>query len=97
MKRFKIKAVRKLLDGQTLKQEGEKVVREWVINGNLFGERDAIQVLVGWVIYELGDGDGENGGKGSLKNCVEEIWNEIYHTGRYEYADMIFTMEVVNA
>lgn len=53
---------------------------------------EAVTWLADAVIRELGDGDGENGGKGSLKNCYGDIWNALYDTGRYDYADCRFTI-----
>ena len=38
----------------------------------------------------LADGDGENGGKGSLYNCADEIFHSLFNGGTYAYADLIF-------
>lgn len=47
------------------------------------------------VISEMGDGDGENGGKGSLKNCIDEIAEYFLVAGNYAYADCIFRLREV--
>lgn len=47
------------------------------------------------VISEMGDGDGENGGKGSLKNCIDEIAKMFEDGGRYCYADCTFDIREV--
>ena len=43
----------------------------------------------------MGDGDGENGGKGSLKNCIDEIAEYFLVAGNYAYADCIFRLREV--
>jgi len=53
-------------------------------------KRVASQFSADLVISELGDGDGENGGKGSLRNCVKEIAERFFACRRYSYADCIF-------
>jgi hypothetical protein len=47
------------------------------------------------IIQELGDGDGENGGYGSLRNCYGDIFNYLMRGGSYFYADMVFMIEVL--
>jgi len=47
------------------------------------------------VISVMHDGDGENGGKGSLKNCYVDIVNAFLKGGRYEYADCTFDLREV--
>lgn len=47
------------------------------------------------VISELGDGDGENGGKGSLKNCIGEIADCFMTSGTYNYANCVFSFSEV--
>ena len=44
------------------------------------------------VIRAFGDGDSENGGMGSLKNCYDEICKSLFYEGRYEYANCRFTI-----
>lgn len=98
MKTFKLKAVRRCDPFRaSLAGKSELLVREWILPFHEDNRELAAHKLVAWVIYELGDGGEENGGNGSLMNCTSEIWSEVYHTGRYEYADMVFTLEVVNA
>lgn len=53
-------------------------------------KRVASQFSADLVITELGDGDGENGGKGSLRNIVKEISETFFDTGRYAYGDCVF-------
>ena len=53
---------------------------------------EAARIMADAVIRELGDGDGENGGLGSLKNCYGDIFNSFLFSGHYEYADCRFTM-----
>lgn len=53
---------------------------------------EAAKIMADVVIRELHDGDGENGGSGSLKNCYGEIFNSFLFTGHYEYADCRFVM-----
>lgn len=52
--------------------------------------RDAAKILADVVLAELGDGDGENGGYGDLKNCYGSIIDSFVRTGHYEYADCRF-------
>lgn len=47
------------------------------------------------VISELGDGDGENGGKGSLKNCIDDIVTCFMAGHSYYYADCVFSFREV--
>ena len=42
---------------------------------------------------ELGDGDGENGGEGSLWRCAKEIYDCLASGGHYCYADMEWWIE----
>lgn len=61
------------------------------------GKTEAAWILVGMVLYEIGaDGDGENGGKGDLVNCSQEIFEAFARSGRYSYADVEFSMEKSN-
>lgn len=57
---------------------------------------EAAKVMTDAVIQELRDGDSENGGLGSLKNCYGEIFNDFLFFGHYEYADCQFTMTAVH-
>lgn len=57
--------------------------------------KDASRFSAGLVISELGDGDGENGGKGSLRNCIDEIAKAFEHGGNYCYADCEFVLAEV--
>jgi len=91
MKSFKLKAVRKCDPFRaSLVGKSELLVREWILPAFEDNREFAAHKLVAWVIYEFGDGNG------SLMNRTSEIWGEIYHTGRYEYVDMVFTLEVVD-
>lgn len=58
-------------------------------SGNL---AKAAKYMTERVLQELGDGDGENGGKGSLENCYGDIFNVFMGSGRYCYADCVFTI-----
>lgn len=53
---------------------------------------EAVMWLADEVIRQLQDGDGENGGKGSLKNCYGDIWNSLFNVGKYYYADLVFSI-----
>jgi len=53
---------------------------------------EAVRWLADEVIRQLKDGDGENGGKGSLKNCYGDIWNYLFNGGKYYYADLVFSI-----
>ena len=53
---------------------------------------EAAKLMADAVIRELGDGDGENGGSGSLKNCYGEIFNSFICGHGYTYADCQFFM-----
>ena len=53
---------------------------------------EAVRWLADEVIRQLQEGDGENGGKGSLKNCYGDIWNCLFNNGRFDYADLIFAI-----
>ena len=55
-------------------------------------KKDACRFSADLVISEMGDGDGENGGKGSLKNCIDEIAEYFLVAGNYAYADCIFRL-----
>ena len=51
---------------------------------------EAARIMADVVIRELGDGDGENGGSGSLKNCYGGIVDCFMDGHPYEYADCEF-------
>lgn len=53
---------------------------------------EAAKIMADVVIRELHDGDGENGGSGSLKNCYGEIFNSFMEGHGYTYADCQFFM-----
>ena len=42
------------------------------------------------ILDEIGDGDGENGGAGSLRNLWDDIFEMLLDKGVYEYADCKF-------
>ena len=54
------------------------------------GAKEASEFMTEFVLSELGDGDGENGGKGSLVNCRDEIRDCLYRDGFYSYANCFF-------
>lgn len=58
-------------------------------------KKSACRFSADLVISEMGDGDGENGGKGSLKNCIDEIAEYFRVAGNYAYADCIFRLREV--
>lgn len=58
-------------------------------------KKDACRFSADLVISVMGDGDGENGGKGSLKNCIDEIAEYFLVAGNYAYADCIFRLREV--
>lgn len=51
---------------------------------------EAAKIMADVVIRELHDGDGENGGMGSLKNCYGEIFDCFIRGEKYVYADCLF-------
>lgn len=53
----------------------------------------AVESLLEVLYGELGDGDGENGGKGSLRNCRGEIEDTLKAGTVYTYADCAFWVE----
>jgi len=82
-------ATRFILVG-TKTNEG-KGCREDILHWNFHGPLDhAADIMSNAVIRELGAGDNENGGSGSLKNCRGDIFNAFMSTGHYEYADCRF-------
>ncbi len=58
-----------------------------------FGDKDeALDWLVGKLFNELGDGDGENGGRGSLRNCENDIRAVLGDFRPYFYADTVWRL-----
>ena len=57
---------------------------------------EAAKLIADAVIRELGDGDGENGGHGSLKNCYGEIVDCFIRRKKYVYADCEFSIDILN-
>lgn len=53
---------------------------------------EACRIMADAVIRELGEGDGENGGMGDLRNCWGDIFNAFMFHHRYEYADVMFVI-----
>ena len=70
-------------------ESGDSVITALLIDCE---RHEAVRWLADEVIRQLGDGDGENGGKGSLKNCYGGIWNYLYDGGKYYYADLVFSI-----
>ena len=59
----------------------------------LFDAKDeALDWLVGKLFNELGDGDGENGGRGSLRNCENDIRAALGNFKPYFYADTVWRL-----
>lgn len=56
---------------------------------------EAAKLMADVVIRELGDGDGENGGRGSLKNCYGEIVDCFIRGKQYIYADCTFSIDIL--
>ena len=56
---------------------------------------EAARILADAVIRELGDGDGENGGCGSLKNCYGDMVECFISGNAYYYADCEFYITAV--
>lgn len=52
----------------------------------------AASLLTDIIIHELCEGDGENLGKGFLENCRGDIWNFLFLDGKYQYADLEFSI-----
>ena len=57
----------------------------------------ATMALVAALYNELQDGDSENGGKGSLYNCADDIFKTLFNGGTYYYADCRFKVEAKDA
>lgn len=55
----------------------------------------ACDMMTGIILAELGHGDGENGGKGDLENCANEIYQFLLK-GRYVYADCEFEVVYID-
>ena len=66
---------------------GKRSFLYWEFRGSL---AEAANIMADAVLRELGDGDNENGGSGSLENCRGDIFNAFMSTGHYEYADCRF-------
>lgn len=66
---------------------------ETILYSRFVGSKyEACKFLADFVMQEMGDGDSENGGKGSLKNCYGDIFNALMAHGNYQYADCVFTI-----
>ena len=57
---------------------------------------EAAKLMADAVIRELGEGDGENGGQGSLKNCYGGIVELFIRKMKYFYADCEFSIDILN-
>ena len=55
----------------------------------------AMHHMMQYLFNALGNGDGENGGNGSLWRCAKGIYDAIASGARYSYADMEFWLETV--
>lgn len=77
---------------EKFKLTGRKIsTKELFYTQNYTGSlTDACRVLTDVILNELQDGDGENGGMGSLKNCYGDIWDDLWRCGNYSYADCEF-------
>lgn len=53
-------------------------------------KHEACETLANVILNLMGDGDNENGGKGSLKNCRDEIITTLEMYNSYSYADWEF-------
>jgi len=78
-----------IVSGYLVKENGEETILFYRMPAE---KHEACTFLADCIIRELGDGDGENGGRGSLKNCYGDIWNALFFTGHYEYADCRFAV-----
>lgn len=56
---------------------------------------DATLMVIQLLYVMLGDGDGENGGKGSLYNCADEIFTILFNGTGYCYADCTFAVRPI--
>jgi len=69
-------------------------IKNGVVSGLCRAEFDNLDRAVDWLteqlFEELGDGDGENGGKGSLRNCETEIRETLTQLNPYTYANTKF-------
>jgi len=60
-----------------------------------FGDKETAHHYLMLDIYEtVGNGDGENGGEGSLWRCAREIYDTLESGGVYSYADCQWRLEV---
>ena len=56
-------------------------------------KHEACETLAKVILNLMGDGDNENGGKGSLKNCRDEIVTTLELNDSYSYADWEFRIK----
>lgn len=86
-KHFKLEAYRQRDDG----------LKSTIIYYDVYCElHEAARLMADVVLRELGDGDGENGGDGSLRNCYGEIFNCFMSGHGYTYADCQFFITPVH-
>lgn len=83
-------AKRYILSARRMDKNG-KIVEflRYDFNGTL---SEAAKFMADIVLREVGEGDGENGGKGNLSNCYGEIYSAFNFDGHYEYADCSFSL-----
>ena len=49
------------------------------------------------ILDEIGDGDGENGDAGSLRNLWDDAFEMLLNEGEYEYADCRFRVVALDS
>lgn len=82
-------AKRFILSARILEKDGYREFMKYDFNGMI---SEAAKFMTDAVIRQLGDGDNENGGRGSLRNCYGDIFNCFLSDGHYEYADCEFSI-----
>ena len=65
----------------------------------LFSESESLDVILDTamsdIFHEVGNGDGENGGAGSLWRCAREIYDSLRRGAKYTYADITWWIESI--
>lgn len=64
-----------------------------------FAESESLDVVLSAamsdIFHEVGNGDGENGGAGSLWRCAREIYDSLRRGTKYTYADITWWIESI--
>ena len=68
-----------------IRENGEVLHESKTYDHKGFAIMDAIKEFLDMIGY---DGDGENEGKGSLVNCMDDMFNWLWNGYSYSYADL---------